>query len=212
MGFKNQSPAEKAIYSTLTLSFATSITLLGITAFLINALVTPAPSFPIPSLLSTALILSAAHLLGGCIAFMVYHTNGKYRPKPFFVYIAVCGFLLFESYSYTAVGTWGGVNGNGMICGELGAQAKEGGLVGEVEGWKGRDGFGVTQLMGLDGGTCGLVKATWALLVVGGVMNLLVAVAAYFLHSRKTAVSRKQRRQNGNGNGFRQQQQMGYGY
>lgn len=172
--------AQTAFHATLGIAYGCSIVLVGLNSYLVYALTQPAnPSFPIPSTISTPIILAALHLVGAWIAFFVYHTK-RTNPIKFYVWVAVCDFLLFEAYTYTAVGTFGTVNGNGIVCSSLGATGSNG-LVGELltVSQSSRAGFGVVNLMRMDTGTCNILKASWAFLVLGGIFNLLAALAAY---------------------------------
>lgn len=117
---------------------------------------------------------------------MVYYTKS---PRKFYIVVALCDFLLFEAYTYTAVGTFGAMNSVG--CAGLGQQQAGGaGLVGELMVIKGRVGFGLADLMALDYATCAEVKTGWAFMVIGGIMNLFAAVAAYFMHDRRGSMQR----------------------
>lgn len=192
---KARDPALTAFRATLFGAYASSLIIAALNSYLTYALTQPKPPFPVPSPLSIPLALAAIHLFAGCVGFMVYYTKS---PKKFYIVVALCDFLLFEAYTYTAVGTFGAVNS--VACAGL-SQAGELGLVGELNGLRRgvRDGFGLADLMAMDYATCAEVKASWAFLVVGGIMNLLAAVAAYFMHDRR--VSRQRGRGGGGGDG-----------
>ncbi|KAJ4414362.1 hypothetical protein N0V82_007970 [Gnomoniopsis sp. IMI 355080] len=185
MGHRRASdPALTAFRATLFGSYASSVIVVAINSFLTYALTQPKPTFPIPTPLSIPLALGAIQLFAGCVGFMVYYTKS---PKKFYIVVALCDFLLFEAYTYTAVGTFGVMNSVG--CAGL-AKAGDNGLVGELMGVKGREGFGLADLMAMDYSTCAEVKASWAFLVIGGIINLLAAVAAYFMHDRRGSMQR----------------------
>lgn len=181
MGYrKARDPALTAFRATLLGSYASSLIIVALNSYLTYALTQPQPAFPIPTALSIPLALAALHLFAGCVGFMVYYTKS---PRKFYIVVALCDFLLFEAYTYTAVGTFGVVHSVGCAAGLDSGSGS--GLVDELMGIKGRVGFGLADLMAVDYATCAEVKTSWAFLVVGGIMNLLAAVAAYFMHDRR---------------------------
>lgn len=193
---KVRDPALTAFRATMFGAYASSVIVVALNAYLTYALTQPEPSFPIPTPLSIPLALGAIHLFAGCVGFMVYYTKS---PKKFYIVVALCDFILFEAYTYTAVGTFGVVNS--VSCAGL-AKAGEQGLVGELMGVRGRVGFGLSDLMAMDYSTCSEVKASWAFVVIGGVMNLLAAVAAYFMHDRRGSRQRSGGGGGGGGGGY----------
>lgn len=152
-----------------------------------------------PSQISFPFALTVLHVFVGFVAFFIKHVKS---PRKFYVFVALCDFVLFEAMTYTAVGTFAGINA--VDCAAAPKAGEGQSLMKELAGVPQGRTFTLQTLMGLDFGTCAEAKAGWALLLIGGIANLLAAVAAYFMHDR-------QRHRAGNGGGGGYQGGGGYG-